>query len=62
MQGANHTFVPAEATIAELEQKAAECERLAQVEPSAAASAKLRDEAKSYREWAARLRSGMWRA
>ena len=60
--GTERRFVPADATIAELERKAAECERLAEGDATAEAAAKLREEAKGYREWAQRLRSGIWKA
>jgi hypothetical protein len=57
----NRQFIPADATIAELEKKAAECEERAaqEQEPDAA---KLREQAQLCREWIARLGSGMWRA
>jgi len=54
-------FVPADATIAELEKKAAEFELKAEKteEPLAA---ELRQEAKLCQEWIAALRSGRWTA
>jgi hypothetical protein len=53
-------FIPAGATIAELEKKAAECEERAarEQEPLAAT---LRHEAKLCREWIRLLRSGLWK-
>ena len=52
-------FVSPDATIAELEKKAADCEQRAAkaAEPQAA---KLRQEAKLCWEWVAALRSGRW--
>ena len=52
-------IIPAGATIAELEKKAADCEEKARqgAEPEAA---KLREEALLYREWIATLSSGKW--
>jgi len=55
----NHTFIPADATLAELEKKAADCEQRATQEQEPLAIA-LREEAKLYREWIATLRSGWW--
>jgi hypothetical protein len=54
-------FVSPDATIAELEGKAAECERRAEKAEEPFAS-KLREEASSYRKWIASLRSGRWKA
>ncbi len=53
------SFVPATPTIAELEQRAKECEDRAEHEPEPAAGA-LREEAKRHRAWAQSLRSGGW--
>lgn len=52
-------LIPRDATIDELEKKAAECDREAGIadEPQAA---KLRDEAALYREWVTALRRGLW--
>ena len=55
----NGNFIPAAATIAELEQKAAECDRQAAIEPEPDAM-ELRERAKFYRAWIAQLRSGRW--
>lgn len=54
-------FVSPHATIAELEKKAAQCEREAEKseEPRAA---ELRKEAKACRDWARTLRTGPWSA
>jgi len=52
-------LIPAGATIAELEKKAADCEEKAKQEAEPAAT-KLREEALLYREWIAALRSGRW--
>ncbi len=52
-------FIPSHATIQELEEKAAACERQAEQESEPLASA-LREEAKLYRDWIKRLRSGLW--
>jgi hypothetical protein len=52
-------FIPANATIAELEEKAAECEQRAEMEQEPIASA-LREEAREYRGWIKALRSGLW--
>jgi hypothetical protein len=52
-------FIPRDATVAELERKATECERKAASEQEPRAT-ELRDEAKLYREWATALRSGLW--
>ena len=59
--GIRQQFVPANASIAELMKKAAECEKEAAKaeEPRAA---ELRREAKLCQEWAAALRSGRWTA
>jgi len=52
-------LIPRDATIDELEKKAADCDREAAIanEPQAA---KLRDEAALYREWVIALRRGHW--
>jgi hypothetical protein len=55
----NSRFVPAGTTIAELEKKAADCERWAE-EAGEPQAAELRKEAKLYREWVVSLRSGHW--
>jgi hypothetical protein len=57
----NRPIVPADATIAELERGALDCEKRAEhaQEPEAT---RLREEAKQYRDWIARLRSGLWKA
>jgi hypothetical protein len=55
-------FVPAEAAIKELEQKAAEGEELAQRTTKTGEAFALRNEAKKYREWAAALKTGLWKA
>jgi hypothetical protein len=52
-------FVSVAATLAELEQKAAECDRQAATEPEPYAT-ELREKAKLYRGWIAQLRSGRW--
>jgi len=52
-------FVPADATIADLERKALEYEQAAQDRPESAAT-KLKKLAALCREWAARLKSGKW--
>ena len=54
-------LIPPDATIAELEKKATDCEEKAKkkAEPEAA---KLKEEALLYREWIAALRSGKWHA
>jgi hypothetical protein len=54
-------LVPAGATIAELEQKAMDCEEKAKKEAEPGAT-KLREQALLYREWIAALRSGKWHA
>ena len=51
--------ISAEATIAEAERKANDCERQAQSDPSR--SAALLRKAASYREWVANLKRGHWR-
>jgi hypothetical protein len=55
----NRTFIPADATLAELQKKAADCEERATQEREPLATA-LREEAKLYREWMTVLRSGLW--
>jgi hypothetical protein len=57
----NNTFIPADATLAELQKKAADCEQRATQEPESLATA-LREEAQRYRKWIAALRSGHWTA
>jgi hypothetical protein len=52
-------FIPRDATVAELERKAADAEEKSAKEPEPRAT-DLREEAKLYREWAASLRSGPW--
>jgi hypothetical protein len=52
-------FLPRDATVAELEEKAADCEKKAANEPEPRAT-ELREEAKLYREWATSLLSGRW--
>ena len=54
-------FLPAGPTIAELEKKAEDCEKKAQQEAERLAS-QLKEEAKTFRAWAASLRSGTWTA
>jgi hypothetical protein len=54
-------FIPPDATIAELERKAADCEQKA-AKTEDPQAAELREEAKLYREWVAALRSGRWTA
>jgi len=53
------SFIPRDATVSELQRKAADAEEKAanEVEPRAT---ELREEAKMYREWAASLQSGRW--
>jgi len=58
---ASSHFVSPEATIAELELQAAECERRATKAEGPVAS-ELREEAARYRKWIASLRSGRWKA
>ena len=52
-------FIPRDATVDELEQKAAECEQRAAAEAEPRAS-ELQGEANLYREWPATLRRGHW--
>jgi hypothetical protein len=52
-------LIPAGATIAELEKKAADCEAKAKQEAELEGT-KLREEALLYREWIAALSSGKW--
>jgi hypothetical protein len=52
-------FVSVAATLAELEQKAAECERQGATQPEPD-SMELREKAMLYRAWIAQLRSGPW--
>ena len=54
-------LIPPDATIAELEKKATDCEEKAKVEVEPEAT-KLREEALLYREWIAALSSGKWHA
>ena len=54
-------LVSPDATIAELELKATECERRA-VEAQEPLASQLREEAAGYRKWIASLRSGRWTA
>jgi len=59
MGSVSRYFIPPDATIVELEKKAAGCEqRAAKAEEPLAED--LRQEAKRYREWVAALRSGRW--
>jgi hypothetical protein len=53
--------VSAEATIAELEKKAAECEEKLKTQLDREAAA-LRQNANAYREWIAALKGGHWRS
>jgi hypothetical protein len=55
----DRNVVPPEPTIAELEQKAAECDTQANGESEPNAT-ELREKAKLYRNWIALLRSGRW--
>ena len=52
-------FIPATATIAELEQKATECDRQAATAPEPEAT-EVHERAKLYRAWIVELRSGRW--
>jgi hypothetical protein len=52
-------FIPRDATVAEMERKAAVAEEKASKESEPRAT-ELREEAKLYREWATSLRSGQW--
>ena len=52
-------FIPRDATLADLEKKAADPELKAANESEPRAT-ELRDEAKLYREWAQSLRFGRW--
>ncbi len=54
-----NTFIPADATLAELQKNAADCEQRASQEQEPIATA-LREEAKLYRDWVTALRSGRW--
>jgi hypothetical protein len=54
-------FISPDATIAELKQKARECEERAEKSPEPEATA-LREEAKQYRDLAGSLGSGLWPA
>jgi hypothetical protein len=53
------TFIPADATLAELEHKPADCEQRATQEQEPLAT-ELREEAKLYRGWMTILRSLRW--
>ncbi len=55
------SFIPADATIADLKKQAAECEEQAAQEQDPAA-AELREKAKLLRAWIDELRSGRWTA
>lgn len=55
----DRNFLPPEPTIAELEQKATECDKQANNETEPI-STNLREKAKLYRNWIAQLRSGRW--
>ena len=55
----NNTFIPADATLAELQKKSADCEQRATQEQEPIATA-LWEEAQLYRKWVATLRSGWW--
>jgi hypothetical protein len=52
-------FIPPDATVTELERKAADAEAKAANEPEPRAT-ELRKEAMLYREWATSLRLGQW--
>ncbi|MFB3815497.1 MAG: hypothetical protein ACE14L_15445 [Terriglobales bacterium] len=52
-------IIPANATIEDLEKKAAECERRAKEEKEPVAT-QLKEEAELCRAWVARLRTGLW--
>jgi len=52
-------FIPPDATIAELEKKAEDCEQRA-TKAEETLAVQLRREAQLYREWVAALRSGRW--
>jgi hypothetical protein len=54
-------FIPPDATVAELRQKADDCETRAKQESEPKAS-ELREQAKLYRHWMAQIRSGHWTA
>ena len=54
-----HHLIPRNATIDELEKKAAKCDREAAIADEVQA-AKLRDEAALCREWVIALRRGHW--
>jgi hypothetical protein len=54
-------IVPADATIAELEKKAAEYEEKAKTAPDGIAT-RLREKAKFCGEWIAALKSGKWKS
>jgi len=59
MSRTSRHFVSPDATIAELEMKASDCEQLA-VRAKEPLATELREEAKRYRGWIAALRSGRW--
>jgi len=52
-------FIPRDATVTELEQKASDAEEAAAKESEPRAT-ELQEEAKLYRQWIASLRSGPW--
>jgi hypothetical protein len=54
-------IVPPRPTIKELEQKAQECKKRAQLESEPSATA-LREEAQRFRDWAKSLQTGFWKA
>lgn len=54
-------FIPPDATLTELGQKAEECDKQAERESEPKAN-ELREQAKLYREWVAQIRSGQWTA
>jgi hypothetical protein len=55
----NNNFISADATLAELQKKSADCEQRAMQEKEPLGTA-LREEAQLYRKWIATLRSGWW--
>jgi hypothetical protein len=54
-------IVPADAAIAELEKKAADCEKKAKKEPEPIAT-RLKEKAELCREWIAALKTGKWKS
>jgi hypothetical protein len=58
---AANNFVPANATVEELEKKAADCEQRA-AQLNDATDTTLQKEAELYRSWIVVLRSGQWTA